>query len=126
MAIKAGKSGAVKLSTNTIAELDQWTLDTGPNLVGSAAFGDDWEENTATLRKWSGTAKGRFDVTDTNGHAALVTAITGGSTVSLRLYEDGSKYWSGTAYVNGQFGATVSGLVEVTYNFTGTGTLSYT
>lgn len=126
MAVKTGKSGAVKLSTNTVLEIDSWTLNAGPNLADSAAFGDDWEEKTATLRKWTATAKGRFDITDTNGHAALVTAITGGSTVSLRLYEDGTKYWSGTAYVEGQFGQEVNGLVEVTYNFTGTGALSYT
>lgn len=126
MAVKAGKAGAIKLSANTIAEMDGWTVNAGPNLVDSAAFGDDWEEKTSTLRKWTGTGKGRFDVTDTNGHAALQTALLGGTTVSVRFYEDGTKYWSGTAYVEGQFGTEVNGLVEVSYSFTGTGALTYT
>lgn len=126
MAIKAGKSGSVKIAANTVAEIDEWTLTVGPNLVDSAAFGDSWEEKTATLLKWSGSFKGRFDITDTNGHAALQTAALGGTTVALRLYEDGSKYYSGTAYIEMSNSSTVGGLVEASYTFTGTGALSYT
>lgn len=126
MAIKAGKGGAFKLSTNTVAEIDQWTLNFGPNLVGSAAFGDDWEENTKTLLKWSGTAKGRFDISDTNGWAALQNAALGGTTVSARFYEDGSKYYSGTCYVEIAHSQEVNNLVEASLNLTGSGALSYT
>jgi predicted secreted protein len=126
MAVLAGNAGSFRLTTNTVAELDNWTLDVSTGLEETQAFGDTWKENTATIKEWSGTASGRFDNTDTNGHVALQTAFLGGTTVSGRFYINGTNYFSGTAFVQASISAAENGLVTVSYTFTGSGALSYT
>jgi len=126
MAILAGNAGAFKLGTNTVAEIDQWQIEVQTDLEETQAFGDTWKERTATLRSWSGTASGRLDDTDTNGHVALGTAFLGGTTVSARFYIDGTNYYSGSAFVNASISTPENGVVTVTYNFTGTGALTLT
>jgi len=126
MAVLAGNAGAFKLTTNTVAELDNWTLDVSTGLEETQSFGDTWKERTATIREWSGTASGRFDSSDTNGHAALQTAFLGGTTVTGRFYINGTNYFSGTAFVQASLTAPENGLITVNYTITGTGALSYT
>lgn len=126
MAILNGSSGSIRIAANTIAEMDEWTLDIDRNLVQSHAFGDTWEENTATTGKWSGSAKGRLDTSDTNGHIAARTALLAGTVLAMRFYEDGTHYYAGNAFVKASFGANENGLVEVSYSFTGTGAIAYT
>ena len=127
MAALAGKSGAVKLSTNTVTEIGDWTLDIAIDTAEATDFGDSWKEHIYTLRGASGSFKCRFDKADTNGHVALQTeALSGTSGVSLRLYIDGTNYYSGTALITSMSpSASVGGLVEVTYNFVIDGTLAY-
>lgn len=126
MAVITGTSGNVKISTNAVAEIDSFSLTVGPNLTDTASFGDSWEEKTATLKRASGSFSGRLDNTDTNGLVALRTAAMNGTTVALRLYEDSDSYFSGNAFIELTASAEVNGTVNVSCNFTGTGTWSYT
>lgn len=126
MAVLAGNAGSFRLSTNTVAEIDTWTLDVSTGLEETQSFGNTWKQRTATIREWSGTAAGRFDNTDTNGHVALNTAFLGGTTVSARFYINGTNYYSGTAFVQASVSAAENGLVTVSYTITGSGSLSYT
>jgi len=126
MAVLAGNAGSFRLSANTVAEMDTWTLDVSTGLEETQSFGDTWKERTATIREWSGTAAGRYDNTDTNGHVALNTAFLGGTTVSARFYINGTNYYSGTAFVQASVSAAENGLVTVSYTITGSGALSYT
>jgi predicted secreted protein len=126
MAVLAGNAGSFRLSANTVAEIDTWTLDVSTGLEETQSFGDSWKERTAIIREWSGTASGRFDNTDTNGHVALNTAFLGGTTVSARFYINGANYYSGTAFVQASISAAENGLVTVSYTITGSGSLSYT
>lgn len=127
MAALAGREGSVRIGANTVAEIDQWTLDVGIDVTEATDFGDTWKEFITTLRGATGSFRGRFDPADTNGHVALQTEfLTGGSGVTLRLYVNGSNYYTGTALLTGvSKEASVSGLVNATYNFTVTGALSY-
>lgn len=127
MAALAGLSGSVKVGANTVAEIGDWSLDIGLDSHEVSAFGDSWKRYVAGLKGWSGSASGRWDMTDTNGQAALQGALLGGTTVSLKLYVDSTHYYSGTAYITGSTpAASVSGTVDVEFSFTGTGALSYT
>ena len=126
MAVLAGTAGSFRISTNTVAELYTWTLDVSTGLEETQAFGDTWKERTATIRDWSGTATGRFDNTDTNGHVAINTAFLAGTTVACRFYINGTNYYSGSAFVQASIGASENGLVTANYTFTGNGSLSYT
>ncbi|MEN6534636.1 MAG: hypothetical protein ABFD89_13290 [Bryobacteraceae bacterium] len=126
MAVMAGNAGSFRLTTNIVAEIDNWTLDVSTGLEETQAFGDTWKERSATIREWSGTASGRFDSSDTNGHGALQTAFLGGTTVTGRFYINGTNYYSGSAFVQASLTAPENGLITVNYTITGTGALSYT
>jgi hypothetical protein len=126
MAILAGNAGSFKISTNTVLEIDTWTLDISTGLEETQSFGDTWKERTATIKEYSGTAAGRYDDTDTNGHVALNTAVLAGTTVAARFYIDGTNYYAGNVFVQASLNVTENGLVTVSYSFTGTGALTYT
>lgn len=126
MSILVGSGGMVAIATNTVAEIDNWSITVGPNLQDTAAFLDSWEEKTATLRRWSGSFSGRFDDTDTNGALALNTAALTGVVAALRFYVDDTNYWSGNAFIELNPSASVSGTVDFSCTFTGSGALGYT
>ena len=125
MAIMVGNAGSFRISTNVVAEIDNWTLDVSTGLEETQAFGDVWKEQTATIREWSGSASGRLDDTDTNGHVAMQTAFLGGTSVAARFYIDGTNYYSGTAFVQASIAAAENGLITVNYTVTGSGALTY-
>jgi len=125
MAVLAGHAGSFRLSTNVVAELDAWTLEVSTDTEETQAFGDTWKEHTATVKEWSGTASGRLDISDTNGHVALQTAVLGGTTVSGRFYVNGTNYYAGTAFVQASISAPENGVITVSYSLQGTGSLSY-
>ena len=126
MAVIKGNAGALKLATNTVAEMRDWTLEVSQEFVETTAFGDLMREQTATFASWSATASGSYDISDTNGQLALQTAWLAGSTTTPRFYVDNSHYYSGLAYVNASISAAVDGVVTISYSFTSAGTLSYT
>ena len=125
MAVMVGSSAALKIGTNTIAEMDEWSLDVQTGLEETQAFGDTWKERTATIREWSGSGSGRFDDTDTNGHVAANTALLAGTVLAMRFYIDGTNYYSGNAFVQASISAPENGVVTVNYTFTGSGALTY-
>jgi len=125
MAVLTGKDGSVKIGPNTVLEIDSFSLEFGTDLEETQAFGDSWKERTANLADWSGTFEGRFDNTDTNGHIALQNAALNGTTVSLRLYVDGTHYYSGSAYIRPTLNVRVGETIKVSYAFTGSGALTY-
>jgi len=57
MAVLAGNAGSFKISSNTVAELDTWTLDVSTGLEETQSFGDTWKERTVDgTNYYSGTA----------------------------------------------------------------------
>lgn len=127
MSALSGVAGAFKVGTNTVAEIDKWSLDIGAEILDVSAFGDTWKEKIAGLKEWSCSGEGRWDMTDTAGQKALQDAILGGTTVAIRLYIDADTYYSGNAYVKQVSpGAELAGTVDVSFQLEGTGALSYT
>lgn len=126
MAALAGTGGSVKIGTNTVAEIGEWSVDIGLDSYDVSAFGDAWKRFISGLKGWTGSAGGRLDMTDTNGQVAIQNAILNGTTVTLRLYVDSTKYYSGTAYITqASYSASVGGTVDASFSFTGTGSLTY-
>jgi len=127
MAVFTGYGGSVKVGTATIAELGEWSLDIGVDTQETESFGDQWKEYVATLKEWSGSCSGRWDMTDTAGQKALQDALLGGTTVTIKFYIDSTKNYSGTAIIEKiSVKSSVDGVVEVDFSFKGTGALTYT
>jgi hypothetical protein len=127
MANHAGKDGIVKIGTNIVAEIKEWSIEESatfedttsmPNTSGYKTF-------THTFSEWNGTLTCMWDETDTDGQGAC----TIGASVNLRVYPEGDatgdKYYSGTALISGitRTGA-VDGMVTATFSFKGSGALT--
>jgi len=125
VAVIKGNAGSIKLSTNVVAEMKEWSVEVAQEFVDTTAFGDTMREQTATFASWSGSGSGSYDIADTNGQLALQTAWLAGTTVTPRFYVDTTHYYTGLAYVNASISAAVDGVVSVSYTFTSAGALTY-
>jgi hypothetical protein len=117
-----GNTGAVKLTTNAVAAVEEFSYtEEDPAVVERAPMG-----STAVTPVASGAAKGSgsitcvFDHDDATGQEALGT----GDTVTLNLYPGGDtagrEKFSGSAVVTGlEISASKSDDVKATFNFAG-------
>jgi predicted secreted protein len=128
MAIK-GYAGSVLVGASTVGNAKSWSLDISQETIDITDFSSDgWKESTAGLKSWSGSVVVIFDASGV-AEGSLQTSLTAGSTVSLSLQMGGGtgsydKY-TGTATITGQAVTNdVNGIVEVTFNFEGTGAIT--
>lgn len=128
MATFLGKSGAVYLGTDAadeVLEVRDFSIESSSEVVNDTVMGDDWMSNKATQKSWSATVNCYYDSGDTDGQLALDE----GSEVTLNLYPEGKTsqkaYYYGSVIVTSvSRSQSFDGLVEVTFNGTGNGTLS--
>lgn len=131
MAVYSGKDGSVALyygdTEYPIAEMDEWTITVTTDSEPSESFGDEWHENAPTLRTWTGSFSGRLDLTDTTGQGYIQNIILGNvAAVTGRFHVNGTSYYSGDLYISTEaLAAAVSGLVTGSFDFQGTGALTY-
>jgi len=117
-----GYRGNIKVGGTTVGEMSEWSLDVSADVVDVSAFGDEWKKKTALQKDWTGSCSGRLDKTNPGQ-----SALTIGSEVSLQFFVDDTHYYEGDAIVEGMSpGAAVAGTVDVTFNFSGNGELTYT
>lgn len=128
MAAIAGKGGKVVNDSNDVANIASWDLDISVDMQDVTALGDSWKENISGLKEWSASAEGHWDVaSDTNGQTAFQTSFLAGTAVTLKLYVNSTNYYSGSAFIsNMSVSDPVDGKVDVSFEFTGNGALSYT
>lgn len=119
MATYSGIDGKVSNSSgNTIANLSEWTLDIKHNIVEDTEFTDTWKSNVKGLREGSGSLKGSFDDADTYQANLQTAVLSGTAVVGLRLYIDGTSYFSGNAWITDmKVGNKVDGKVDVDFDY---------
>ena len=125
MANHTGQAGTVKLSSNAVGSVSGFSLDTTGDVIENSNLGSTARQYLAGRTSWSASVEAHFDETDTNGQQAL----TGGSSVTLNLYPEGSDsgdyYWSGTALVTGEsHSVTLDDTIKSSFTAQGTGVLS--
>lgn len=127
MAAIAGKGGSARVGANTIAEVTSWSLDVSSDMLDSTSLGDDWREFIAGLNGATGNIEVKWDlVNDANGQTALQTALLNGTTVTLNLYVNDTKYYAGSAYIsNLSIEDPVEDLVTATFDAQFTGAVTY-
>ena len=123
MATHVGKGGAVYVGSNTVLEVEDWSIDVTTNVVSDTAMGDDWETNKETTKSWTGSLSVMWDPADTNGQEALDGEIT------FKVYSTGNtsgqEEYSGTAIVTGvSRNGSKGDLVKASFSVTGTGALA--
>ena len=125
MANHKGSEGLVKVGANTVAEVRSWSLSEEAETIEDTAMGDAARTFQVGLKTWSATVTAFWDETDTNGQVAMAA----GSSITLNLYPEGATsgdtYYTGTALMTStERAAELDGMVEMTFDATGTGALS--
>ena len=125
MAVHKGSEGAIKIGSNTIAEVKSYSLDESADTIETTSMGDAARTHVSSLTTFSGSVDAMWDETDTNGQVALSV----GSTVTLLWYPEGSDsgdtYYSGSVIVTGKtITGSFDGLVEASISVQGSGAIT--
>jgi predicted secreted protein len=126
----AGKNGKVIIGESgnqKVAAIKNWSLELSLETLETTALGDDWKNYITGLKEWTASSEGDYEVpTDTQGQAALQDAYLAGTTVTVKLYVDGTNYYQGTAYISSlSIEDPVDDVVSISLELTGTGELSF-
>jgi len=120
-----GSEGTVHIGTSAIAELRGWEFTETMEPIDDTVLADTSRTHQAGLNRWEGSATAFWDETDATGQEAC----TIGASVTLKFYPEGAvstdQFYSGTASVTGiTRRAAIQGMVEVDFNFLGSGALT--
>lgn len=126
----AGKNGKVVIGSSgskKVVGIKNWSLELSLDTLETTALGDDWKNYITGLKEWSASSEGDYEVpVDTDGQAALQEAFLNGTTVTVKLYVDGTNYYTGEAYINSlSIEDPVDDVVSISIEFTGTGELTF-
>ena len=124
-----GVEGVVKLGSNVVGEMQQWSFEQTQEPVEDTAMGDTDRTYiiNSGLKAWTAQIEVAWDETDTNGQEAL----TIGAGVTLNLgpegFSTGDVYYSGAAIVE-SVGLAVQkdALIMRKYTLRGNGALTRT
>jgi len=125
MANHTGSEGVIHSGTNVVSEVRSWTLTETGDTIEDSTMGDSYRTYKGGMKSWTGSVVTYWDETDTTGQGTF----TIGSSITIKFYAEGSAtgdtYYYGSALVTSvERSAAFDGMVEATYSFQGTGTLS--
>ncbi len=126
----AGKNGKVVVGASAskkVVGIKNWSLELSLDTLETTALGDDWKNYITGLKEWSASSEGDYEVpVDTEGQKALQDAFLNGTTITVKLYVDGTNYYQGEAYINSlSIEDPVDDVVSISIEFTGTGALTF-
>ena len=126
----AGKNGKVVIgesATKKVVGIKNWSLELSLDTLETTALGDDWKNYITGLKEWSASSEGDYEVpVDADGQQALQDALLNGTTVTVKLYVDGTNYYKGEAFINSlSIEDPVDDVVSISIEFTGTGALTF-
>ena len=99
----------------------------GLDTLDTTVLGDEWKNFIAGLKEWSASAEGSWNIAvDALGQKALQEAYLSGTTVSLKLYVNTAQYYSGETFISSlAIEDPVDDIVNISFEFQGTGALAY-
>jgi len=126
MATSHGKNGVVKLSTNAVAEVTQFSITETAETADDTAMGDDARTHLLGHTAATGSITCHWDPSDTDGQVALSV----GASADLKLYpsgaDTGDKEISCTATVTSVgVQSQLEGIVSQTFDFQANGAVSH-
>lgn len=126
-----GKSCLVKYcstlggSYTTIADLTDATFTIDNEVLDITAFAATYTSKLAGLKSWKVSASGFWSSGDTNGQVALRAAMLADTDQFLQFLPNGSTGFKGQVITsNWQIGAPVNGVVSVSFDAEGTGSIT--
>jgi len=127
MANHKGSEGVVKVGSNTVAEVRDWSLTQSADTIEDTAMGDSARTYKPSLTSASGSISVYWDESDTTGQGAM----TAGSEVTLNLYPEGADsgdtYYTCSAIITEESAsASFDGMVEASFSFSVNGAVTAT
>ena len=113
----AGKAGYVDTGS-TVSGIKAWTIDYTSDSLDATDFASlGVKKYIIGAFGWSGSFEGY--------KAGIPQTLSTSSSITLKLYEDATTFWSGSAYITGVHGSnSFDGIVSYSYDYQGTGTLT--
>jgi hypothetical protein len=126
MATHAGSEGVVKIGSNTVAEVRNWSLSESAETIEDTAMGASARTFKSGLTSANGSLTCYWDETDTSGQGAM----TIGAEVTLNLYPEGATsgdtYATLTAIVtSAEVSGSFDGMVEASFGFDANGAVTW-
>ncbi len=127
MANHTGNGGVVKVGSNTVAEIREFSLSETAETIDDSTMGSTARTKKSGMTSASGSMTAFWDETDTTGQGAM----TVGAAVTLNLHFEGTA--SGATYATlsaiiteAGVSSTFDGMVEATFSFEANGAVSWT
>lgn len=126
MAATAGVDGSIKIGSNVIGYIDNFSLNINQGVADVSSLGKSWKESIETVKDWSGSLSGSLDYEDAAQKAIIDKFLgTDRTLVTLDFVITSALTLSGTASLSSiSTGASVSDKVTISCNFTGNGALA--
>ena len=126
MANHKGSEGVVKIGSNTVAEIKDFSLSETAETIDDTTMGDSARTKLVGLTTASGSMTAFWDETDTSGQGAM----TVGAEVTLNLYPEGATtgdtYATLTALITEKgVSTTLDGMVETSVSFEANGAVTW-
>lgn len=126
MAVMAGKDGLIKVGTNTIGYIDNFSININNSTSEVNSLGKSWKEYIETGKDWSGSASGSLDYADLAQKEIvdkMLADTSGEFTIEMKV--NSALTLTGSVIFNslspsGSWGDKIS----VSFNFVGSGALS--
>lgn len=126
MATHHGKDGVVKVGSDAVLEVNQFSINETGETADDTSMGDDWRTHLAGHKSWTASITVHWDPADSTGQEAL----TVGASASVKLYPSGDQ--SGDAEASGDCTITsvgvasqLEGVVSRTIEVQGNGALTW-
>ena len=126
MANVHGMVGNVKIGASSVTDIEEWSGTYINNFVDKNVLQASSTNQVAGQHSMTGTIRVLYDSSDANGQVAMMTAVTGGTSVLLRLYEDAAGNFNFAAHLEMEGGASGTDIVKRTYNFRNAGDVTFT
>lgn len=133
MSALIGKDGFIKIGTDSIAYIDNWSLSFTSDTAEVSALGSRAKNFVNTLVSSSGSASGTLDTSDTAQKAVMDMFVSGGTLTGVEIHlglKEGTntpEEFSGTVIITGmEIGVAHGDKVSFSFNFQTDGELTYT
>jgi len=127
MANHTGNGGVVKVGSNTVAEIREFSLSETAETIDDSTMGSTARTKKSGMTSASGSMTAFWDETDATGQGAM----TVGAAVTLNLHFEGTA--SGATYATlsaiiteAGVSSTFDSMVEATFSFEANGAVSWT
>lgn len=128
-----GRYASVKLGTDLVANLTNWTININMDNIDVSAFGSVWGKGMPGMQSWTGSAVGHYDPADTAGQAVLQSdALNATKITNIKFFIDNTSAWVPDITSDSDAGCYINtvniahdkaGVASVTYDIIGYGPL---